>query len=837
MSQQNKKIALTITANTRQLRQDMRQAGGEVRAFGRQIDGLGAKMRNMRMRMQQSGVFGRGGGALKTAAGFAGVYGIQQMFQGAKEESAALTDIAITGNLTDKQLQKLRNTMFEISNATGKSTGELTKFVATVTTMTGDAAGAQSALSGIADVMVATGASGEALAGTYVKLTTTMGLLPKQAREAFNVLRSQEKLGSITMANIAANFGKVIGAAGVFGQEGKGIKGVRTMGGLYQIAQRGFAVGQEGEAATSAGSFLGFLGRRAKQVKKTFGVDVFDKAGNARDMPTVFEELGKSFNKNREAFRTKGQLIFGRSGIRTAQQLALAANAPGGFGGKMGAFSSANSLLRTAGGVDEITADKARRERSAAFQFDKQINIIKNSFQKHMIPVFKSLAGVMKEFGPDMVKIIKFMLDNSSALLKLWLGYKGVTFFKNLMAPIQGGAGGGVAGVAGMGAGAGGGMVMGPGGQMVPASAGSRIGARGRGYGFFSGAAAMGSAGGFGMAGMGGPRVGAGGAWGVRGGGQRLGRFARASQFIGRQQGRLSGRTGGLGMAAGMGSMFMDTPPGMFKGQGMVENVGLMSGNPYAMLAAAVSKGATYGRATGDNTPGMLGAVIKGVSGGAIHTADDIYKYATNQKDPGLLTGTFGNLADAASKLGSVFQKVAQETPQNLTDFYGGKWQGFEEKQRQDALMKKYGFTGNYTNQGSGHLSKDGQSWVTTEEAGTMGMSPEGRVGLANKLGSKGLKSLHGRLGGEAALARSRVVSAMLKADKNAVINEDTIRAAPGAGHYNQLSAFAEVVNKLILQLQKGLPVTIENQTPGSRLTQNNSSPGDYATGGKYGAQ
>ena len=545
MTTQDKKIALTITANTRQLRTDMRRAGGEVKRFERQVTTLGTKLRNMRMRFQRSGVFGRGGGALRTAAGFAGAFGIQQMFQGAKEESAALTDIAITGNLTDKQLQKLRKTMFEISNATSKSTGELTSFVSVVTTMTGDALGAHEALAGIGEVMVATGASGEALAGTYVKLTTTMGLLPKQAREAFNVLRSQEKLGSVTLANIAANFGKIAGVAGVFGAEGKGIKGTRTLGGLFQIAARGFGVGQEGEAATSAAAFLSFTGRRAKQIKKVFGVEVFNKSGQARDLPTVLEELGKAFIASPEKFRTKGQLIFGRAGIRTAQQLAEAARAPGGFSGKLGSFASAHSLLRTAGGTDVIGADAARRRKSASFQFDEQTNILKNSFKKHLIPVFKQLASTMKEVGPDLVRIVKFLLEKSTNLLKLWLGVKGITFFKNFMAPLQGGGAGALGGMVGAG-----GAVMGPGG-VVTGVGGQLIKQRAIG-GFYDGRSGWrqsglrgtwgtsegrgggryytGNATGLNMAGMGGPMVAAGGGWASQSGRNvgRRGRFSRA---------------------------------------------------------------------------------------------------------------------------------------------------------------------------------------------------------------------------------------------------------------------------------------------------------------------
>jgi hypothetical protein len=863
MSQKDKKIALTITANTAQLRRDMRRAGGEVKTFERQVTSLGTKLRTMRMRFQRSGIFGRGGGAISTAAGFAGAFGIQQMFAGAKEENAALTDIAITGNLTDKQLQKLRRTMFEVSNATAKSTGELTSFVATVTTMTGDALGASDALAGIGEVMVATGASGEALAGTYVKLTTTMGLLPKQAKEAFNVLRSQEKLGSITMANIAANFGKIIGPAGVFGAEAKGIKGVRTLGGLYQITQRGFGVGQETEAATSTGAFLGFLGRRSKQVKKVFGVDVFNKAGNARDLPTVLEELGKAFASSPEKFRTKGQLIFGRAGVRTAQTLLEAARAPGGFSGKLGSFASANALLRTAGGEDIIGSDAARRRRSASFQFDEQINILKNSFKKHLIPVFKTLASTMKDVGPDLVRTIKFLLENSRGLLKLWLGHKGMTFFKNFMAPLQGGgAAGAVSAVGAMAASGGGGTLMLPNGRTIslggPAGranwgrSGSFGGGYNRGFGFAAAAGGVGGgwvnagrsggsyyqAGGFGLAGMGGPRVAVGGAWGDRSGRNIGTRWRsrmsnRLSSWYGNNRmamGRYAGRGASMGgQALGMASMFADAPPGMFRGQGMVENMALMSGNPYAMAAAGASKGATYGRAYGTGTGGTGGNLIKALSGGAAHTGMDVYNRIAGNKEKNSLSVGLGAVTQSAAKLAAMFEKVSRDTPKTLKAYYQGSWRGVEEAKRQDSLMSQWGF-GNVINQGRGHVDPATGEWVQDVQAGTYGMTAKGKVALASKLGEGGLKTLSGRLGSEKAQARAQIVRAMRLNKHKGEITEEQISASAGAGRYNKLKDFEATVDRLIRVFQKGWRVnvkTVSGLNPGNRLEENSMGPVD----------
>jgi hypothetical protein len=779
----DKKIALTITANTRQLRTDMRRAGREVKTFERQVMGLGAKMRQVKMRMQGSGIFGRGGGMLRGAAGFAGVFGFTQMIEQAKAGNAALTDIAITGNLTDKELKNLKDTMFEISNNTGKSTAELGRFVATVTTMTGDARGAQKALSGIADVMVATGASGEALAGTYVKLTTTMGLMPKQAREAFNVLRSQEKLGSVTMANISANFGKIVGAGGVFGAEGRGIKGVRTMGGLFQIAQRGFAVGQEGEAATSAASFLRFLGQRAKRVKKTFGVDVFDKEGKARDLPTVLEELGTAFNTKGKAFRTKGALIFGRSGIRTAQQLALAMKSGAASG--QGSFASFNALMRTAGGTDVIGSDKARRERSAAHEFDKQLNILKNALKRHITPLFKELAAGMKKWGPDLVRTLKFLLEHSAGLLKLWLGYKGVTFFRRLAGPVQGGAAGqaAMAGIPGLGGTGGGGMAMLPNGRMVPASALATSYGR-------TGIVARPVAQGFG----------AGHVWQTDAQmlqrERRFGRTRAAGRWMGGMASRYGGRVGRYGgQAAGAAGMMGILPRFGDAAPDMGANMALMSGNPYAMAAGA-----------GYKYTGMIGSMKSGNK-----WLDRANKYGSPIQAINSLvfdaiqTGEKVNLGSIVkSKLQDVFVKEqVSKAKDAIGKYYSSTGRGMVEQEGINALLGESG----------------AQNMFAPAEFGTrFGINAGPGAAMARRLGTKGLFRMQAKLGN--ARARAKQI-AMANLGGKAATPENLREASP---QYAKLDDMWKAIDRLIVQLKKGMSVQItqpNGTSPGARVAAN----------------
>jgi hypothetical protein len=739
------------------------------------------------MRFQQTGIFGRGGGALKTAAGFAGVFGFTQMIEDARRANQALTDIAVTGNLTNKEMMDLKKTMREISNDTGKSTAELGRFVATVTTMTGDAKGAAKALSGISEVMVATGASGEALAGTYVKLTTSMGLMPKQAREAFNILRSQEKLGSVTLANVAQQFGKIVGAAGVFGAEAKGLKGVRTLGGLFQISQRAFAVGQEGESANALARFLGNLSRKSGKVKKHFGVDVFDAAGNARDLPTVMEELGTAFMEQRGTFRKHGTMLFGEKGVRFAQRLALEAGR--GFDVKDPRMASFRAVVRRAGGTDELGADFRKVSESPAHQFTKQMNLLRNTFKEFSGPIFKDITSALTEWGPTLRKTLKFLLENSKGLLKLWLGYKGITFFKRLMAPVGGGGGGAMA-LAGAGAAGvpgGGGSVMLPGGQVVPAAA-----ARASGIVPVGG---FGQTGGFGRHGQFVKGFGTASVWKSdlqmlreeRRWRNRAGnRIKGAGRWVGGMASRYGGGAARFG-GQGIGAAGMMGALGQQDMAGTGASMAMMTGNPYAMAIG----GAYHG----------LGAINKKMSKEKIKKEDEALGGLLVKMARFKVNDVFSNAIRSLGMRTAGEKKIDA----GIDKYYQTTARGVTEKEEGDRLIGMFGRA--YT------------------ERGEYDISPEEGAALARRKGSKGLFALQARFGSAREKARVVAMNALrASGHKGKVTEEDLERANP---QFAKLNDMWKAIDRLIVQLKKGMPVHLKEKrgsTPAGRL-EDNSTP------------
>jgi TP901 family phage tail tape measure protein len=501
-------IAAEIRVNGEQFRRELqRQARGidalsrktesATQRMGRAWSNLGQRMRNARQGMGGGGVMARGGGMVRGMLGMAGVFGAGALIQETKNFEAALTDMMITGNKTSDWLNKVRDQVTAVSNATGRGRSEVAGYMQSIITQTGDADAALSTLSQMGEVALATGANMEALGGTYVKLGGAMRVQANEAKAAMNILRAQEKLGSVTMANISGQFGQIASLAPSFGKAGEGLGGVRALGGLFQIGARGFAVDQPGMAATATASFLERLSRDPKKIEKALGIKIRGEGGEFLELPEVFRRIGEAGAKDRAKFAAEGTGLFGLRGYKVAQQLQAAAI--GGWGQQQGIYGSAQELFQ-AGGEDVIAKDAAKRRQSVAFQWDQAMVQMQNSMHKHMLPVLQSAV----KYLPDFAKALGFVLENSRMLIALWIGWKGMMFFKRLMAPLRGAGGAGAAGMAaGMGGmaggyGAGRAPVLGPWGG-AGGVGGSGRGGRGKpgwfqrqgGWGAVGGGAAM----------------------------------------------------------------------------------------------------------------------------------------------------------------------------------------------------------------------------------------------------------------------------------------------------------------------------------------------------------
>lgn len=174
----------------------------------------------------------------------------------------------------------------------GVTADQLADGAARFVQMTGDLATARSSLRDFATIAMASGASVEDVAGTAAAISQQFGITdPTQLRDTLASLTFQGKSGAFELRDAASLFPRLAAAGSSFGLD-KGAGGVKTLGGLSQIAMS--ATGSGERAATAVTALLSKLTTESgKLAARGAGdrVDVFDKSGKARDLPTVLAEL------------------------------------------------------------------------------------------------------------------------------------------------------------------------------------------------------------------------------------------------------------------------------------------------------------------------------------------------------------------------------------------------------------------------------------------------------------------------------------------------------------------------------------------------------------------
>lgn len=456
MATKKHQVAVEITGDASGVIRETRRAAQEVKAFERQAAATNQRVGRERQANMAHGVVGRGGSMIAGAAGIGGIFGIQKMLDDVRQFENALTDLQITGGKNIAWTNAMRQRILAVSDATGKSKTEVIEYARAIIEQTGNADLATETLASMGDVAVATGAKMGDLGSVMVKLSGSMRVAGKDAQQAFNILRSQEKLGSVTMGNIAQVFGKVASVGGLFGKQGEGLQGVQAMGGLLQLSARGYGMGQHAEAATSAQRFLQRLAMKPEEIEKAFGlkkgtIGTRQKSGamEFQSLPSIFRSLGEAAAKRPDIAAKQGLKLFELEGFKVLMELSKAAKT--GWTNKTGSLGSAASLFG-AGSTNEIAADLAARKASVGFKWDQAISRAQNVLHKNMLPVLEKVT----EHLPKLAEALKWIFDNSDKLIRLWLGWQGAQMFSRLAdASRQMGAGpggGGMAGTIGRGA-------------------------------------------------------------------------------------------------------------------------------------------------------------------------------------------------------------------------------------------------------------------------------------------------------------------------------------------------------------------------------------------------
>ena len=216
---------------------------------------------------------------------------------------------------------------------------------------TGDLATARRLTSTFATTASATGADVKDIAATSADLSLKFNITGiEEMRSALAALTFQGKAGAFELKDAASQFAKMGAAAERFGIS-KGVEGVKTLGGLAQLARS--STGSAAQASTSVEAMFRQLIAKST-VLKGMGVDVFEKGSNSktRDIKDVLTDL---VTKTKGSTKAVQDILLDR-GIRADSRL-------------LSTFNEAKDA--TKGSEEEKLAAGARALREA---LDKAIN-------------------------------------------------------------------------------------------------------------------------------------------------------------------------------------------------------------------------------------------------------------------------------------------------------------------------------------------------------------------------------------------------------------------------------------------------------------------------------
>ena len=257
-------------------------------------------------------------GAAISAVLAAGVAGKQSSELQTTSRRIAIAARSAGGPLAD--VNKLRQGFEATANATpGVKAADVADAVQRFISLTGDMDTAVKGQGVFATVSSATGADVGDVAEAAASLSQQFDIKGlEDMKEALAALTFQGKNGAFELKDAAGQFQRLAASGAAFGIP-KGVKGVKTLGGLTQIARSG--TGSAEQAATAVENLL--TNMKVKQGELAGqGVNVYDKAGKTRDIRDLIVESIAKVGGNDIAKKQSGlSKIFGEQGIRAINPL------------------------------------------------------------------------------------------------------------------------------------------------------------------------------------------------------------------------------------------------------------------------------------------------------------------------------------------------------------------------------------------------------------------------------------------------------------------------------------------------------------------------------------
>lgn len=297
------------------------------------------------------------------------------------------------------------NAAISAPGATAEGVGSA---VQQIVTRTGEFGIARSWEKELATIMAATDVEGAALGDALSTMFQKFDIKSvDQMREAVASMVMQGKKGAFELSDAAQFMGEVGAAAARFGGSMQGPEGLKTLGGMMQIARQ--STGSGAEASTAVETMFRQLVSASDEIKKKTKVDVFKDKGKTQT--NDFMELIPKIIAGAKGNQSTLQGIFDARGIRAVSPLigeynkAVDEARKAGLKDKevqakgMAAVSAMmKDAIETGSSWDDVLTDAADRAKSSGNKLSASWEIVSSTIGGKVEPAFAGLVGKLADW-------------------------------------------------------------------------------------------------------------------------------------------------------------------------------------------------------------------------------------------------------------------------------------------------------------------------------------------------------------------------------------------------------------------------------------------------------
>jgi chemotaxis protein histidine kinase CheA len=292
----------------------------------------------------------------------------------------------------------------------GQKAADIMQALQSFVSLTGELKTGRESAGTFATVAAATGSNVGDVSQAAASIYNQFGLKTKEEmQDVLASLTFQGKTGAFELRDAASQFQRLAAAGASFGLSGA--KGVKTIGGLAQIARTGTGSAEQTTTAIE-NIFSNLIAKSA--ILKQQGVRVYDKSGKTRDVTDVLLESIVKAGKNN--FEKKGQIlqqVFGDQGIRGVRPLLAkyqtefqgvknkgGTDAEAAAAGLKRLREEIDKSVNAPGAWDEVQRDAAQAAKDVNAQTTRAFEAVQASLTKTVMPAVAAFAvaldGVVK---------------------------------------------------------------------------------------------------------------------------------------------------------------------------------------------------------------------------------------------------------------------------------------------------------------------------------------------------------------------------------------------------------------------------------------------------------